>query len=80
MTVETLKLLHENPPQDKRTRCYTKEWLDSLTPELRQAYEAALNQSSHWKTAGIYDLAVKDGYDKQYNSLRVHRVGRCSCV
>lgn len=70
--------LQSTPPKDKRTRCYTANWLESLTDERTAAFQGALD-NPRWKTIDIYDLAVKAGYDRLYNTLRNHRVGSCSC-
>jgi hypothetical protein len=79
MTDDLVAILEGRPPKDKRTRCYTNEWLESLDPELRASFLKALDQSSKWKTANLYELAQTRGYEKQYNAFRTHRAGTCSC-
>lgn len=66
------------PPKDKRTSCYYTKWLAQLSPEVQQAVEGAM-QDRKWKTVDLHDLFKKRGYEREYNSLRVHRSGRCSC-
>lgn len=79
MSDELLEALQGPPPRDKRTKCYVQTWLNELTPERREAFTKALDLSSKWKTTDIYELARKAGYEKQYNTLRMHRSGSCSC-
>lgn len=78
MTDEIDEILAGPPPKDKRTRCAVKDWLASLPEERREKFEAALTNSK-WKTTALYELAKKTGFEKQYNSFRMHRAGSCSC-
>ena len=79
MSDDLLEALSGPPPKDKRTRCYyADEWLPSQTPERQEAIEAAM-QNHKWKTTDLYALLKDKGYERQYNSLRLHRTGACSC-
>jgi hypothetical protein len=78
MTDDLLEALGSPPPKDKRTGCYYKTWLSHQTPERRQAVTAAMTNSK-WKTTDLFALLKDQGYEKQYNTLRMHRAGVCSC-
>jgi hypothetical protein len=78
MTDDLLVALSSRPPKDKRTGCYYKTWLAQQTPE-RQAAVAAAMSNSKWKTTDLFSLLKEQGYEKQYNTLRMHRGGSCSC-
>ncbi len=80
MTDTAIDILNGKPPKDKRTRCYYAEWLREQTPEFQAAITKAMDRSSKWKTKDIFDLVKEQkAYEKQYNSLRMHRAGECSC-
>lgn len=80
MTDEAIDILSGKPPKDKRTRCYYNEWFNEQTPQFQEAIAKAMDRSSKWKTVDIFSLVRdKKGYEKQYNSLRMHRAGECSC-
>jgi hypothetical protein len=78
MTDDLLNALSGPPPKDKRTSCYYTEWLAGQTPERQAAIETAM-KNSRWKSTAIYALLKDSGYEKQYNTLRMHRAGSCSC-
>lgn len=78
MPDELLDVLAGPPPKDKRVNCYTRLWLDDLEPDLRAAFETALDNTK-WKTASLFALAEQRGFEKKYNTLRLHRVKDCSC-
>lgn len=73
-----LEALNGRPPKDKRTSCYYKTWLAQQSPERQEAIESAMTKSK-WKTTDLYALFRSQGYEKQYNTLRTHRSGTCSC-
>ena len=80
MTDDTLDILNGVPPKDKRKRCYYAEWFKEQTPEFQEAITKAMDRNSKWKTVDIYSLVKeKKNYDRQYNTLRTHRAGTCSC-
>lgn len=79
MTDDLLEALSGPPPKDKRTRCYYADWFETLTPQRQEAFARAMSPDSKWKSTDIYDLARKAGYETQYNTLRSHRAGTCSC-
>lgn len=78
MTDDLLEALSSPPPKDKRRNCYYKNWLSQQTEERQVAVEAAL-KNSKWKTTDLYELLKAQGYERQYNTLRTHRSGVCSC-
>ena len=78
MTDDLLAALGGAPPKDKRRNCYYKNWLAQQTPERQQAIEGAM-ANVKWKTASLFSILQKEGYEKQYNTLRMHRAGSCSC-
>lgn len=73
-----LEELNSPPPKDPRSKCATKDWLETLSPEHRQALEDTL-QDRKWMTSKLFQFVRKHGYTKQYNSFRQHRNGECSC-
>ena len=39
-----------------------------------------MTPGSKWKVSDIYKLIHENkGYEKQYNTLRMHKAGDCSC-
>lgn len=78
MTDDLIEALAGPPPKDKRKTCYYAEWIKQQDPERKVAIEAAL-VNSKWKSTDLFKLLSERGYDKQYNTLRAHRVGTCSC-
>lgn len=68
-----------SPPKDPRRHCYfADEWLPSQTPERQAAVQAAL-ANPKWRTSAIFNLLKEYGFERQYNQLRAHRAGECSC-
>lgn len=78
MNDDLLAALTSAPPLDKRVRCYCQTWINDQTPALREAIEQAMAHTK-WSTAALFELFKQNGYEKQYNTLRVHRAGKCSC-
>lgn len=78
MTDNFLEVLSGRPPKDKRRKCYYQTWLSQQTPEAKVAIEGAMNNTK-WKTTDLFPLFRDRGYDRQYNSLRLHRSGSCAC-
>jgi hypothetical protein len=78
MTDDLIQALAGPPPKDKRTNCYYATWIAQQAPEVQKAVTGAL-ENSKWKTTDIYSLLKERGYARQYNTLRMHRSGTCSC-
>jgi hypothetical protein len=78
MTDDLLEALTSAPPKDSRKTCYYRNWHESQSPEVQAALTGAMNNPK-WSSAAIYRLVQERGYEKQYNTLRVHRSGECSC-
>lgn len=77
---DIIDILSSAPPRDSRKRCYYAEWLAEQTPEFQTAISKAMAPGSKWKSTDIYKLVHEQkGYERQYNSLRLHRAGDCSC-
>lgn len=79
MTDDLLNALTGAPPKDKRLRCYFTGWFETQTPERQEAISQAM-KNDKWTTASLYELFQQYGYEKQYNTLRSHRVRDCSCA
>lgn len=79
MTDELLAALTAAPPRDKRIGCYFSSWLEDQTPDRQEAVKQAM-ANERWTTAALHALFASEGYEKQYNTLRSHRAGGCSCA
>lgn len=66
------------PRIDPRVKCGAKDWLDTL-PQAEQDAAAELLASSLPST-DLWDDFRAEGFPLQYNALRRHRAGECSCV
>ncbi len=75
---ELISALEGPPPKDQRTRCYFKDWFDAQSPQRQQAISSAM-ANRKWKSVDLHRLFTKQGYERQYNTLRAHRSGTCSC-
>lgn len=78
MSDTLLEALGSPPPKDVRKHCYFNDWYQLQSPERQRAIDSAM-KNSKWKATDLYRLFQGQGYEKQYNTLRAHRSGTCSC-
>lgn len=78
MTTDLFEALNAAPPPDKRLGCYYRTWYSRQDTQTQEVVDRAMKDPS-WTTQALFDLFSKNGYARQYNSLRTHRVGDCSC-
>lgn len=74
-----LDALSSSPPKDPRARCYAAQWIAHQTEERQEKIQEALD-NPRWKTMVLFNLFKEEGYECQYNTLRAHRSGSCSCA
>lgn len=66
------------PPKDPRNKCGFREWVN-LQTEARQEAIAAAMANPKWKTVDLFKLFQRQGFPRQYNNVRMHRTGSCTC-
>lgn len=69
-----------NPPRSKKAKCGTGDWIRARSSEEQASLHSAFSDP-RWTTQDLLSvLQSQSEYPLKYNSLRVHRVGLCTCV
>lgn len=60
-------------------RCETGKWLDTLDNTDRVAIDAAMLDTTEWKTAALWRVIRENGATVGESAFRRHRTKGCQC-